>query len=115
MYQRSHPDISHPSEFLHGTHASQCDHRVRSLPKPRVHHLYSCGFQECWSDGICCAVLSSESGLVCEEYRSPLLSGPGNVFSCPTYTGPSLSSVAGEHTQLVALNRDLHCEGIFAP
>ncbi|GBM63601.1 hypothetical protein AVEN_45862-1 [Araneus ventricosus] len=32
MDQGSHPDISRQSEFLHGTHAGQCDHRVRSLP-----------------------------------------------------------------------------------
>ncbi|GBO20046.1 hypothetical protein AVEN_269785-1 [Araneus ventricosus] len=29
---RISPDISHQSEFLHGTHAGQCDQRVRSNP-----------------------------------------------------------------------------------
>ncbi|GFU60765.1 hypothetical protein TNCV_627101 [Trichonephila clavipes] len=37
--------------------------------------------------------LQCKSGLVCEEYRSPSMSGPGNVFSCARYAGPSLSSV----------------------
>lgn len=37
-------------------------------------------------------VLLCESGIVCEEYRSPLLSGPENGFSCPTLATPSLSS-----------------------
>lgn len=39
-------------EFLHGTHGDQCDHRMRSLPKPWFHHLCICVFQHCWIDGI---------------------------------------------------------------
>ncbi|GFW15734.1 hypothetical protein TNCV_3582321 [Trichonephila clavipes] len=52
MDQGSHPDISHQSEFLPETHAGQCDHRVRSLPKPLFHHLGYCVFQQ-WSATSC--------------------------------------------------------------
>lgn len=32
MSQGSYLNISHQSEFLNGTHASQCDHQVRFRP-----------------------------------------------------------------------------------
>ncbi|GFV18172.1 uncharacterized protein TNCV_169751 [Trichonephila clavipes] len=57
MDQGSH-SISHMSEFLPGTHASQCDHRVKSLPKPLFHHLGNCAFQQCWIDDFWCFVPS---------------------------------------------------------
>ncbi|GFW41006.1 uncharacterized protein TNCV_414151 [Trichonephila clavipes] len=50
--QGFHPDISHQSEFLPGTHAGQYDIRVRSLPKPLFHHLGNCYFQQCWIEDI---------------------------------------------------------------
>ncbi|GFU19864.1 transposon Tf2-9 polyprotein [Trichonephila clavipes] len=52
MDQGSHPDIPHQSEFFPGTHAGQCDHQVRSLPKPLFHHLGNGVFQQCWIDDI---------------------------------------------------------------
>ncbi|GFV53122.1 hypothetical protein TNCV_4129361 [Trichonephila clavipes] len=53
-----YPNNSHQSEFLPGTQASQCDHRVRSLPKPLFHPLRNCVFQQCWIDDIWCFVPS---------------------------------------------------------
>ncbi|GFU37808.1 hypothetical protein TNCV_1063471 [Trichonephila clavipes] len=48
--------ISSQSEYLPGTHADQCDHRVRSLPKPLFHHLGNYVFEQCWIDDIWCFV-----------------------------------------------------------
>ncbi|GFW54383.1 hypothetical protein TNCV_3703431 [Trichonephila clavipes] len=42
--------------------------------------------------------IQCESGLVCEEYRSSLLSGPGNVFSCPKERDTSPVDGSGRHT-----------------
>lgn len=87
-----------------------------------THHFCTCVFQQCRigrGSGVLFPsdqqtswiALYCESRLVCEEYRSALLSGPGKFVFFFNMSGLFLVIRRRGHTHLVALHRDLHSEG----